>query len=184
MKILETSLPGVLIVEPQPFEDKRGFFMETFHQERFANHGLDLCFVQDNLSLSQKNVLRGLHYQMKNPQAKLVQTIQGRIYDVAVDVRKGSPHFGRWTAAILDDANHWQMFIPAGFAHGFCVLSREARVFYKCDALYTPGDEGSILWSDPDLAIDWPVTAPVLSAKDQSSPCLKDVSPENLPDFI
>ncbi|MBI9075195.1 MAG: dTDP-4-dehydrorhamnose 3,5-epimerase [Desulfatibacillum sp.] len=181
MKILETSLPGVLILEPRAHDDNRGFFMETYHAQRYASHGLDWNFVQDNLSWSRERVLRGLHYQINNPQAKLVQAVQGAVYDVAVDVRRDSPTFGQWTAAILDEENHRQMFVPGGFAHGFCVLSKEARVYYKCDALYTPGDEGNLLWSDPDLAIDWPISDPILSEKDQSNPCLKDIPPGKLP---
>ncbi|WP_028313251.1 dTDP-4-dehydrorhamnose 3,5-epimerase [Desulfatibacillum aliphaticivorans] len=181
MKIQETSLPGVLIVEPSVFSDHRGLFMETYHSDRFAAHGLDVKFVQDNLSLSGENVLRGLHYQIKHVQTKLVQAVQGRIFDVAVDVRKGSPSFGQWTGAVLDDESHRQMFIPAGFAHGFCVLSKEARVCYKCDALYAPGDEGTLLWSDPDVGVEWPLSDPILSEKDQAGPRLKDIPPNRLP---
>ncbi len=184
MKISQSSLPGVLVIESQVHEDNRGFFMETYHQERFASHGLNIAFVQDNLSLSRQGVLRGLHYQRNHPQAKLVQVVHGAVYDVAVDVRRGSPNFGQWIGIELNDENMRQLFVPGGFAHGFYTLSPMAHVCYKCDALYSPGDEGAVLWSDPDLAIDWPVASPTLSEKDKNSLCLKDIPPENLPLYL
>ena len=173
----------MLIIEPEAYGDARGYFMETYHCERFAAHGVDVKFVQDNFSFSREKVLRGLHYQIRSPQAKLVQAVQGRIFDAAVDVRKGSPTFGKWAGAILDDENHRQMFVPAGFAHGFCVLSKEARVCYKCDALYASGDEGSLLWSDPDAGIEWPISGPILSEKDRAAPRLRDIPLDRLPEY-
>ncbi len=181
MKILSTFLPGVLILEPAVFEDKRGFFMETYHQKRFADAGVELSFVQDNLSHSVKGTLRGLHYQLHRAQAKLIQVIQGQIFDVAVDIRRGSPTFGKWTGIQLSGENRRQVFVPPGFAHGFCVASETADVVYKCTDVYAPDDEGGILWSDPDLAIDWPVSRPLLSEKDSQCPCLADIPPEKLP---
>ncbi len=181
MKVLKTSLPGVLIIEPHVFEDMRGFFMETYHQKRYSQTGLDCSFVQDNLSHSIRGILRGLHYQLKHPQAKLVQVIKGTIFDVSVDIRRGSPSFGQWTGAHLSDENRRQIFVPEGFAHGFCVLSETADVIYKCTDFYAPDDEGGILCSDPNIAIDWPMADPLLSDKDSQYPCLSDVPPEHLP---
>ena len=181
MKVTPTSIPGVLIIEPQVFEDNRGFFMETYHRKKYGRAGLNLKFVQDNLSHSVQGTLRGLHYQLKHPQAKLVQVIKGAIFDVSVDIRRGSPSFGQWTGVHLSDENRRQVFVPEGFAHGFCVLSETADIIYKCTDLYTPDDEGGLLWSDPNLAIDWPITDPLLSDKDSQYPCLKDVAPEHLP---
>jgi len=181
MEITETSLPGVVIVEPHVFEDRRGFFMETYHQKRYSEDGIDAIFVQDNLSHSVGGILRGLHYQLKHPQAKLVQVISGAIFDVAVDIRRGSPTFGQWTGAHLSVENHRQIFIPEGFAHGFCVLSETADVIYKCTDFYAPADEGGILWSDPDISIHWPIADLILSEKDNNYPRLKDVPEERLP---
>ena len=179
--VRKTTLAGVLVIEPEVFADERGFFMETYHQRRYAEHGLAETFVQDNCSHSSRAVLRGLHYQLEHAQAKLVSVITGRIYDVAVDIRRGSPTFGRWVAEILSQDNHRQLFTPAGFAHGFCVLSDTADVMYKCTDFYAPGDEYGILWSDPKLNIDWPIKQPVLSAKDAGFCELAAVPPENLP---
>ena len=175
MNIIPTSLEGVLIIEPQVFEDKRGYFMETHRQERFQSSGLDANFVQDNLSFSIKGTLRGLHFQITHPQAKLVQAVTGEIFDVAVDIRPESPTFGKWSGVLLSEGNKRQLFIPKGFAHGFCVLSESAHVAYKCSDYYRPGDEGGILWSDPVIAIDWPVKNPMLSDKDLQYPCLTDL---------
>ncbi len=183
MKVLNTSLSGVLIIEPRAFEDKRGFFMETYHQKRYIEVGLDLPFVQDNLSHSIRGTLRGLHYQLKHPQAKLIQVIKGAVFDVAVDIRQGSPSFGQWTCVHLSDENKLQLYVPEGFAHGFCTLSDTAIVMYKCSDFYDPDSEGGVLWSDPDLGIDWPMDDPLLSDKDNKYPCLKDVPPEHLPVF-
>lgn len=184
MQITETNLPGVLIVEPRIFTDGRGYFYETYNQKRYSGHGIINDFVQDNLSFSVKNSLRGLHYQHPHSQAKLVQVLSGEVFDVAVDIRAGSPTFGRWTGAILSSDNKKQFYIPKGFAHGFCVLSDTAIFSYKCDDFYTPDCEGGIIWSDPDLGIDWPVKVPLLSDKDRRFTCLKDIPREELPVFV
>jgi dTDP-4-dehydrorhamnose 3,5-epimerase len=181
MKVLPTKLAGVYIIEPQVFSDHRGFFMETYHQRRYTEAGIERIFVQDNLSQSVRGTLRGLHYQLQQAQAKLIQVIQGTIYDVAVDIRRGSPSFGQWAGIHLSDENKRQLFLPEGFAHGFCVLSETAQVLYKCSDFYAADDEGGILWSDPALAIDWPVSEPLLSEKDRQFPCLADIAPERLP---
>jgi len=181
MKINPTDLADVLIIEPEVFTDRRGFFVETFQQQRYADQGIPSRFVQDNLSFSVKGVLRGLHYQKKHPQTKLVQAISGEIFDVAVDIRSGSPDFGRWTGVILSDKNKLQLLIPKGFAHGFCVCSETAHVLYKCSDYYRPEDEGGIHWQDPDIRIDWPVADPTLSLKDQQFSFLRDLSAEQLP---
>ena len=183
LKILKTSLPEVLIIQPDIFKDERGFFMETYHRKKYADKGLDQSFVQDNLSYSTPGTLRGLHYQCPNAQAKLVQALKGEIYDVAVDIRQGSPSFGQWAGAHLSDENKNQLFIPQGFAHGFCVISDTALVVYKCSSFYAPESEKGILWSDPGIGIDWPVKDPVLSPKDSQCPCLKDIPPDCLPEY-
>ena len=183
MKIINTSLPGVYIIEPQVFSDARGFFMETYQQKRYSEAGIEQIFVQDNLSSSIHGSLRGLHYQINHEQAKLIQAVKGTIFDVTVDIRRGSPSFGQWAGVHLSGDNQRQVFIPEGFAHGFCVLSEVAHVVYKCSDFYYPEDEGGILWSDPDLAIDWPVEKPLLSDKDSRLPCLADVPPEKLPSY-
>ena len=175
MNIIPTSLEGLLIIEPDVFGDTRGYFLETYHQGRYRSAGLDTTFVQDNLSFSKKGSLRGLHFQITHPQAKLVQAVTGKIFDVAVDIRPESPTFGKWSSALLSEENKRQLFIPGGFAHGFCVLSESAHVAYKCSDYYSPEDEGGILWSDPEIAIAWPVKDPMLSDKDQQYPCLKDM---------
>ncbi|HUO84572.1 MAG TPA: dTDP-4-dehydrorhamnose 3,5-epimerase [Thermoanaerobaculia bacterium] len=176
MKVIETSLPGVLIVEPDVFEDERGFFMETFHQGRFRDLGLPTGFVQDNHSFSKRGVLRGLHYQEPNPQGKLVRAVTGTIFDVAVDIRRGSSHYGRWFGAELSEENRRQLWIPPGLAHGFCVLAETANVIYKCTALYDREGDRSIRWDDPDIGIEWPVDDPIVSAKDAAAPLLRDAS--------
>ncbi len=168
MQFLSTSIPDVVIVEPRVFGDDRGFFMETFHRQRFLDAGLDLTFVQDNQSRSVRGVLRGLHYQLRQPQGKLVRVTRGRIFDVAVDLRRSSPTFGRWVGEVLDDEQHRQLWVPPGFAHGFLVLSESADVVYRCTDLYAPGDEYTLLWDDPAVGIQWPLEGltPVLSPKD------------------
>ena len=181
MRILEAELEGVLIIEPDVFSDSRGFFMETYHQKRYADQGLKEIFVQDNLSYSARGTLRGLHYQHPHGQAKLVQAVSGEIYDVAVDIRRGSPNFGQWIGAQLSDEDRQQLYIPEGFAHGYCVLSETAFVMYKCSGFYAPDHEKGILWSDPGLGIAWTIENPLLSDKDGLSPCLHDVDPESLP---
>lgn len=177
MKVHPTSLAGVLILEPRLFEDDRGFFFESFNQRAFAEaSGREDCrFVQDNHSLSRRGVLRGLHYQLRQPQGKLVRVLRGEIFDVAVDLRQGSASFGHWTAAHLSAENRRQMWIPEGFAHGFLTLSGEAEVLYKTTDFYAPEHERSLRWDDPQLAIDWPLQgAPQLSAKDAAAPLLTD----------
>ncbi len=181
MKIIKTSLPGVCIIEPQVFSDARGFFMETYHQRRYAEAGINCNFVQDNLSRSVRGTLRGLHYQLEYAQAKLIQVIKGVVFDVVVDIRQGSPSFGHWAGVNLSEENKHQLFVPEGFAHGFCVLSEAADVVYKCTDFYAPEDERGIIWSDPDLAIDWPIANPLLSDRDSRLPHLADVPPERLP---
>jgi len=174
MQIKPTPLDGMLILEPQIFEDERGYFMETHHNQRFQSADIDCTFVQDNLSFSKKNVLRGLHFQKTKPQAKLIQAVSGGIFDVGVDLRKGSPTFGKWFGVVLSEENKRQFFVPEGFAHGFCVLSQSAHVAYKCSDFYDPQDEGGLHWSDPDIAIDWPLKDPIISAKDYQFGYLKD----------
>lgn len=174
MKIITTSLDGLLIVEPRVFEDERGYFLETHNLRGFQTAGIDCTFVQDNLSFSRKGILRGLHFQKTQPQAKLVQAVAGRIFDVAVDLRPGSDTFGKWSGVILSEENKRQLFIPQGFAHGFCVLSKSAHVAYKCSDFYNPDDEGGILWSDPHIAIEWPLKDPTLSEKDRQFGYLTD----------
>lgn len=176
MKVIPTELPGVLILEPKVFGDDRGFFMEMFHEKRYADAGIRGPFVQDNYSRSAKGILRGLHFQEPQAQGKLVQVLAGAVYDVAVDVRRGSPTFGKWVAVELSTDNRRQLWIPPGFAHGFCVLSESADFHYKCTALYSPETERGVLWNDPDLGIPWPVSAPLLSGKDAKAPRLKDAT--------
>jgi len=181
MDVIPTAFSDVLLIKPDVFRDQRGFFMETFHRDRYHRMGIDRRFVQDNLSRSTKGTLRGLHFQKQRPQAKLVQAISGEIFDVAVDIRPGSSTFGQWVGERLSAENGYQLYIPEGFAHGFCVLSNEAVFMYKCTDFYAPEDEGGVLWSDPDIAIDWPVPAPILSDKDTSLPLLKDLGESDLP---
>ena len=180
MKIIPTKFKEVVIVEPDVFADQRGFFMETYNEKRYNDHGILSAFVQDNISLSSKGTLRGLHFQITKPQAKLVSAITGAIFDVAVDIRTGSPTFGEWVGAILDENNKQQLLVPEGFAHGFCVISETAHVLYKCSNLYDRNDEGGILWSDPDIGINWPIDPPVLSDRDKNNRFLKDISAEQL----
>jgi dTDP-4-dehydrorhamnose 3,5-epimerase len=175
MNIIRTDIPDVVIIEPKIFGDPRGFFLEQFQAERYSAFGAGGPFVQDNLSRSSQGVLRGLHLQNPYPQGKLVSVMRGRVLDVAVDVRVGSPTFGRHVAVELTDENFRQLWIPRGFAHGFTVLSESADFFYKCDALYSPSDEITIRWDDPDLKIDWCTPAPALSTRDNSAPFLKDI---------
>ncbi len=181
IKYTETDLPGVLLIDPRVFEDSRGFFMETFHQKKYADAGIDHSFIQDNYSHSTRGTLRGLHYQLNHPQGKLVYVITGEIYDVAVDIRRGSPGFGKWTGQYLSDKNRRQIFVPEGFAHGFCVLSETADVLYKTTDLYNPDDEYGVLWSDPSIGIDWPIEVPEVSDKDKQFSGLKEIPEINLP---
>lgn len=183
MKIITSFIEGILIIEPKIFKDKRGFFMETYNQARYNESGINATFVQDNLSYSQKNTLRGLHFQIKHPQAKLIQVISGVIFDVAVDLRPGSATFGKWTGFYLSSENRRQVFIPEGFAHGFCVLSEFALFHYKCSDFYAKDDEGGIIWSDPDIGIEWPVENPIISEKDKQYHKLSDLTAHELPSF-
>jgi dTDP-4-dehydrorhamnose 3,5-epimerase len=177
------SLPEVLLIEPQRFGDARGYFLETFHEQRYRAAGLDLAFVQDNLSRSSRGILRGLHLQHPNDQGKLVYVLEGEVFDVAVDVRVGSPNFGKWTGALLSADDHRQLWIPPGFAHGFCVTSETALFTYKCTALYSVAHELGVIWNDPAIGIPWPVAAPNLSAKDAALPKLADIDPARLPRY-
>ncbi len=176
MKVLATELPDVLIVEPRVFGDHRGFFLETYSEARYREAGIPGPFVQDNQSRSRRGVLRGLHYQLIQPQGKLVGVTRGAVFDVAVDVRLGSPDFGRWVGAILDDQNHRQLYIPPGFAHGFCVLSEEADFVYKCTDYYHPASEQGVAWDDPAIGIRWPELDFALSDKDRRNPPLAEQS--------
>jgi dTDP-4-dehydrorhamnose 3,5-epimerase len=175
VKVIETQLPGVLIIEPKAFGDHRGFFLETFQVERYREHGIDLPFVQDNHSRSARGVLRGLHFQRTRPQGKLVSVSRGAVYDVAVDIDPQSATCGQFVGVELNDENHRQLWVPPGYAHGFCVISEVADFQYKCTDYYQPEDEGGLLWSDPDVGIPWPVAEPQLSAKDQLNPRLRDL---------
>jgi len=181
VKLIASSLPGCVLIEPSVFGDARGFFFETWNAERYAEQGLPGSFVQSNVSSSARGVLRGLHYQWPRPQGKLVTVLQGEVYDVAVDIRQGSPTFGRWEAFILSGENRRQLWIPPGFAHGFAVLSETALFNYLCTDVYVKEADAAIRWNDADLAIDWPITLPSLSAKDQQAPFLKEVSGDRLP---
>jgi dTDP-4-dehydrorhamnose 3,5-epimerase len=180
-EFMNTSFPGVILVKPDIYKDPRGFLMEIFHQEKYAENGIHQAFVQDNFSHSKKDTIRGLHYQLKNPQGKLVYVIKGEIFDVIVDIRRGSPTFGKWLGAILSAENRHQIYIPEGFAHGFCVMSETADVIYKCTDFYNPDDNFGILWSDRALGIDWPVKTPTVSDKDNSNPSLDDLPEGSLP---
>jgi len=180
---LETSLPGVLVLQPKVWEDARGVFLETWHKSNFAELGISDEFVQDNHSCSRKNVLRGLHYQLHHPQAKLCRVVEGEALDVAVDIRVGSPHFGKWVSVVLSSHARNQIYIPRGFAHGFLALSDSVQFLYKCSAYYDAADEHGILWSDPRIGIDWGVANTLLSKKDAQFLPLHQVSPELLPVF-
>lgn len=181
MKVIETKLPGCVVIEPAVFGDERGFFFETWNAERFGQHGLPTKFVQSNVSSSTRGVLRGLHYQWPNPQGKFVSVLEGEVYDVAVDIRHGSPTFGQWEAVVLSADNKRQFWIPEGFAHGFAVLSERAVFSYLCTAGYDRAADAGVRWNDPTIGIDWPVTAPLLSGKDEVAPLLAEVAPERLP---
>lgn len=183
MKITPTDLPEVLLIEPDVFGDERGFFFESWHQKRYADLGLNVDFVQDNISFSQQHILRGLHVQNPYAQGKLVQVTQGEVFDVAVDIRYGSPNFGRWIGVYLSAQNHQQLYIPAGFAHGFLVTSPDALFSYKCTEFYHPETELSIAWDDADIGISWPTSTPSLSKKDAAGWRLKDIPVEKLPSY-
>lgn len=183
MRRIETSLPGVCIIEPNIWRDNRGFFFESYNRAALEKIGIGVEFVQDNVSHSFKGVLRGLHYQLQQPQAKLVRCLRGAVYDVVVDVRRGSPSFGQWISCELSEENNHQIYIPTGFAHGFYTLSDKAEVFYKCSDFYLPEGEGGIIWNDRELAITWPLLAhdPIVSAKDLASQPLSKINPDDLP---
>ena len=181
--VIKTKLPGLRLIEPAVFKDSRGYFLEIFNQSNHSYESFGSIFVQDSLSMSKRGVLRGLHFQHPKGQGKLVQVLRGEVYDVAVDLRRGSPTFKKWYGTNLSDLNHRQLFIPEGFAHGFAVLSPSALFFYKCSDYYAPEYEHGINFADPELAIDWPVQSPILSDKDASLPMLKDIPNEHLPEF-
>ena len=175
MNVIPTELAGLLVIEPKVFGDARGFFFEGYHRERYHAAGIDAEFVQDNYSRSRRGTLRGLHYQLAQPQGKLVQVTRGEVYDVAVDLRRGSPTFGRAVGVVLNEDNHRQLYVPPGFGHGFCVTSDSADFAYKCTTFYNPADERTLLWNDPALQIDWPVIEPyILSEKDKRGIPLSD----------
>jgi dTDP-4-dehydrorhamnose 3,5-epimerase len=181
MNVVETGLPGVVIIEPRVFTDSRGCFMETWHQARYRELGFPTQFVQDNVSFSIRGTLRGLHFQYPKAQGKLMQVLHGEVFDVAVDIRVGSPTFGKWVSVTLSGDNHRQLYVPEGFAHGFCVTSDVAAVSYKCTDFYNPQTERGILWNDPDLGVAWPIPTPFLSPKDMRSPLLRDLPQGWLP---
>lgn len=183
MKFIETSLPGCVVIEPQVFGDSRGFFYESYNEAKYREAGIDRKFLQSNVSRSAQGVLRGLHYQWPRPQGKLVSVLEGEVYDVAVDIRRGSPAFGQWTGVLLTAENHRHFWIPEGFAHGFCVLSEFATFSYQCTDLYDAKADGGIRWNDAAIGIDWPLSAPLLSEKDAKAPLLADVPAERLPEF-
>lgn len=182
MNVTPMQIPEILLIEPDIFCDQRGFFMESFNAKRYAEYGIDMVFVQDNQSRSGKGVLRGLHYQLKQPQAKLVRVVAGSVFDVAVDIRKGSPTFGEWVGMELSAENNRQLFIPTGFAHGFYVLSESADFLYKSSDFYLPESEFGIRWDDPDIGIDWPGGEFVLSERDRALPRLVEMD-ETLPEY-
>jgi len=174
MQVSKTPIDGLLTIKPKIFADPRGMFYEVYSENKYEEYGIP-CFVQDNHSVSKKGVLRGLHYQVNPGQGKLVRVTRGEVFDVAVDIRKQSPTYGKWWGLSLSETNNFQLYIPIGFAHGFCVLSESAEVLYKCSDYYSPENERGILWNDPDLAIDWPVKDPILSEKDAVSPLFSEL---------
>lgn len=184
MKVIETTLPGALILEPKVFGDARGFFYESYNKAAYHEAGITAEFIQSNVSRSARGVLRGLHYQWPSPQGKLVSVLEGEVYDVAVDIRHGSPTFGQSAGVMLSAENHRHFWVPEGFAHGFCVLTEFATFSYQCTALYDARADAGIRWNDADLGIDWPLSEPLLSDKDGKTPFLKDVPPARLPVFV
>jgi dTDP-4-dehydrorhamnose 3,5-epimerase len=183
MQKVDTSLPGVFELRPKIFGDARGFFMETYHRTKFAELGIRDTFVQDNHSCSAKGTLRGLHYQLRHPQAKLCRVVEGEALDVVVDIRVGSPQFGKWTSVLLSATIQNQIYVPAGFAHGFLALTNSVQFLYKCSDFYDPGDERGILWNDSDLNINWGISSPIISEKDSKNPRLGEVLPQCLPGY-
>ncbi len=183
MQRIETSIPGVFELRPVIHRDARGFFIETYHQAKFADLGITDTFLQDNHSRSVKDTLRGLHYQLHQPQAKLCRVVEGEALDVAVDIRLGSPHFGKWTSVILSSEQQNQIYVPIGFAHGFLALSEKVQFLYKCSDYYNPGDEHGIAWNDPDLDIRWGVAEPIITTRDAQYPVLAQVPRKFLPEY-
>lgn len=183
MKFIETSLPGCMVIEPQVFGDARGFFYESYNEAKYREAGIDRKFVQSNVSRSARGVLRGLHYQWPHAQGKLVSVLEGEVYDVAVDIRRGSPTFGQWAGVMLTAENHRHFWIPEGFAHGFCVVSEHATFSYQCTDLYNAKADGGVRWDDPAIGIDWPLSSPLLSDKDTKAPLLADVPADRLPEY-
>lgn len=183
MEIIESRLPGVFVVKPRVHEDPRGFFMETYRENVLAGAGIHERFVQDNHSHSSCGVLRGLHYQLRNPQAKLCRVVQGEVLDVAVDIRVGSPNFGQWVSVLLSAENHVQLYVPKGFAHGFVVQSETADFLYKCSDYYNSSDDRGVLWNDPAIGIDWKTPSPILSEKDNSYLPLSQIALDQLPRY-
>lgn len=184
MKVTRCGIAGMLLVEPRICRDDRGFFFESFHAERYEAEGIPAQFVQDNCSVSSAGVLRGMHYQIRQPQGHLVTLTEGRIFDVGVDLRPNSPTFGRWHGEVLTTDPSRQLYLPPGVAHGFYTLSEQAAIWYKCTGFYLPGDEGGLLWNDPDVGIRWPVTDPLLNPRDTTLPRLGDIAPEHLPQLV
>jgi dTDP-4-dehydrorhamnose 3,5-epimerase len=184
MNLVETKLPGVLIIEPKVFGDARGYFMETFNRMRYESLGLPGHFVQDNVSSSRRGVLRGLHFQNPYPQGKLVYVLDGEVFDVAVDIRLGSPTFGEWVGVTLSGENKRQFYVPPGYAHGFCVTSESAIFAYKCTELYHPEADRVVLWNDPEIGIEWPVSQPLISEKDARAPRLAEIAAIQLPQLL
>jgi dTDP-4-dehydrorhamnose 3,5-epimerase len=182
VRFLPTEIPEVILIEPDVYRDPRGFFLETYHADKYRAGGITATFVQDNHSASVRDTVRGLHAQVRRPQGKLVRVVEGEIFDIALDIRRGSPTFSRWVGVTLSAESFRQCYIPPGFAHGFCVLSPRAQIEYKCTALYDPEDELTVRWNDPDLAIPWPVASPVLSDKDAKAPLLRELT-DRLPAF-
>ncbi|MET4676143.1 MULTISPECIES: dTDP-4-dehydrorhamnose 3,5-epimerase [unclassified Luteibacter] len=183
MKFIETALPGCIVIEPQVFGDSRGFFYESYNEAKYREAGIDRRFVQSNVSRSARGVLRGLHYQWPHPQGKLVSVLEGEVYDVAVDIRRGSPTFGQWAGVMLTAENHRHFWIPEGFAHGFCVVSEYATFSYQCTDLYNAQADGGVRWNDPAIGVDWPISEPLLSDKDTKAPLLADIAEDRLPEF-
>ncbi|MDB4987316.1 MAG: dTDP-4-dehydrorhamnose 3,5-epimerase [Myxococcaceae bacterium] len=183
MEVIPQAIPEILLIKPKVFGDERGYFVETYQLERYVKSGLATPFVQDNLSRSRHGTLRGLHLQEPHGQGKLVSVVEGEVFDVAVDVRVGSPTFGTWVGVLLSDKNHYQLWVPPGFAHGFCVTSENALFSYKCTDLYHPETEVGVAFDDPQLAISWPVAAPLVGAKDKTNPPLAQIDPAKLPRY-
>jgi dTDP-4-dehydrorhamnose 3,5-epimerase len=183
MDVVDLAVPEVKLIKPRVFPDDRGFFLQSYHEQQYRDAGIDISFVQDNHSRSSCGVLRGLHYQLEHAQDKLISVVRGQVFDVAVDIRRGSPTFGKWVGEILSDENHHQMYVPKGFAHGFCVMSDEVDLLYKCSDFYAPGDEYGICWDDPEIGIEWPLGDVILSGKDAMLPRLTEVSSALLPEL-